>query len=156
MATRTSDGEHDSGPARNEVLLVGRLAAVPQERELPSGDHLVTLRLVVDRPVPRRPPPGRAVSVDTLDCAAWTAATRRTARGLQAGDVVEVQGALRRRFWRVGAGAVSRTEVEVTALRRLARASSPPVRRGRSRAEHPAPEHAAADASVAGGAGQEA
>ena len=109
--------------ARNEVVLVGRVSGVPEERELPSGDVLVSWRVVVDRPVPRRPPPAgtRATTIDTLDCVAWTAAVRRTARGLAEGDVVSVEGALRRRFWRGGAGAASRCEVEVEALRRLSR-----------------------------------
>lgn len=107
----------------NEVRLVGRVSAPPEERELPSGDLLVTWRLVVDRPPPRRPAPAgvRVPTVDTLDCAAWAAAARRTARTLQAGDVVEVGGALRKRFWRAGAGPSSRTEVEVASLRRLVR-----------------------------------
>lgn len=107
----------------NEVRLVGRVSGAPQERELPSGDALVTWRVVVDRPVPRRAPPEgvRPATVDTLDCVAWTAAVRRTARGLAEGDVVAVEGALRRRFWRAGSGAASRCEVEVESLRRLRR-----------------------------------
>lgn len=109
--------------ARNEVMLVGRVSGEPQERELPSGDVLVSWRVVVERPAPRRaPPPGvRATTVDTLDCVAWLAPVRRTARALAEGDVVAVEGALRRRFWRAGAGAASRTEVEVEQLRRLSR-----------------------------------
>lgn len=110
---------------RNEVLLVGRVAAPAQERTLPSGDVIATWRLVVDRPPTRRPrpPSGRTATVDTLDCVAWAAGTRRTARGMAAGDLVAVQGALRRRFWRVGAAAVSRHEVEVATVKRLARAA---------------------------------
>lgn len=110
-------------PGRNEVLLVGRVSGAPEQRELPSGDALVSWRVVVDRPLGgRRPPDGvRATTVDTLDCVAWAAGLRRTARGLLDGDVVEVNGALRRRFWRAGAGSASRTEVEVTAVRRLSR-----------------------------------
>jgi single-strand DNA-binding protein len=108
---------------RNEVLLVGRVSGEPAERELPSGDLLVTWRVVVDRPVPRRPPPEgvRLATVDTLDCVAWGSGVRRTARTLADGDVVAVEGALRRRFWRAGAGAASKTEVEVLALRRVGR-----------------------------------
>jgi len=109
---------------RNEVTLVGRVAAPAQERTLPSGDVIATWRIVVDRPAKaRRPPEGvRPISVDTLDCVAWGAGARRTARGLATGDVAQVQGALRRRFWRAGAATVSRCEVEVTTLKRLARA----------------------------------
>lgn len=118
-------GEPGTVATRNEVVLVGRVSGTPQERELPSGDALVSWRVVVDRPAPRRaPPPGvRATTVDTLDCVAWTGPVRRTARSLADGDVVAVQGALRRRFWRAGASSASRTEVEVEALRRLSRRS---------------------------------
>ena len=38
-------------------------------------------------------------------------------------DVLRVDGELRRRFWRAGAGVASRYEVEVGAARRLAKAS---------------------------------
>ncbi|MCW2606400.1 MAG: hypothetical protein JWO60_1093, partial [Frankiales bacterium] len=117
MARRAAGQEQQDVPARNEVVLVGRVAAAPTERELPSGDLLASFRVVVDRPpAPPRGEGGRPVTIDTLDCAAWAAGVRRTARGLVPGDVVEVAGALRRRFWRAGAGAVSRTEVEVVGL----------------------------------------
>lgn len=118
----TPEGD-DAPPGRNEVVLVGRVAAAAEERELPSGDLLVTFRLVVDRPPTPRAAGTRAPTVDTLDCSAWGAGVRRTARALGPGDVVEVHGALRRRFWRSGAGASSRTEVEVGAVRRLVRAA---------------------------------
>lgn len=108
-------------PARNEVVLVGRVAAEPEERALPSGDVIVTWRLVVDRPPGlRTPPPGvRASTVDTLDCVAWADEPKRSALALAPGDVARLEGALRRRFWRSGAGAASRCEVEVSGLRRL-------------------------------------
>lgn len=111
--------------SRNEVSLVGRVSAPAQERVMPSGDILLAWRVVVDRPVPRRPvPPGvKLPTVDTLDCVAWTPALRRTAGTFAAGDVVAIEGALRRRFWRAGAAATSRCEVEVLKARRLSRAS---------------------------------
>ena len=99
---------------QNRVLLQGRLAAVPEERTLPSGDALVTFRLVVDRSRPREGGP----TIDTIDCVAWTAALRKRLLRLEAGAELEVGGALRRRFWRSDRGAVSRCEVEVTELRR--------------------------------------
>jgi single-strand DNA-binding protein len=116
----------DSVGACNEVRLVGRVSGLPQERELPSGDRIVLWRVVVDRPPPRRPAHAgvRVATVDTLDCVAWGAGVRRTARGLRPGDVVSVTGALRRRFFRAGAAAISRTEVEVDAVRRLARGAA--------------------------------
>ena len=118
MTTDTGDRTQP----RNEVLLVGRVAALPEQRELPSGDVLVIWRVVVGRPPGRRPPEGvRATTVDTLDCVAWTASARRAASALLPDDVVEVSGALRRRFWRAGAGAASRCEVEVSTVRRVSR-----------------------------------
>ncbi|WP_347350122.1 single-stranded DNA-binding protein [Intrasporangium sp.] len=115
------------GPApRNQVGLSGRVPAEPEERVLPSGDRIVVLRVVVPRP----PDPARAGrdggrtprrAVDTIDVVCWSACTRRSAGGLREGDWVEVEGALRRRFFAVGAGRQSRYEVEATALRRLAR-----------------------------------
>lgn len=111
--------------SRNEVVLVGRVSGEPETRELPSGDTLVSWRVVVDRPAPRRPPPGRKPpTIDTVDCVAWSSGVRRTARGLADGDVIAVEGALRRRFWRGGAGMQSRTEVEVESVRRLRRAAA--------------------------------
>jgi single-strand DNA-binding protein len=105
---------------RNEVSLTGRVGAAPEQRALPSGDVLVSFRLVVDRPPPRRE---RGPTVDTIECAAWLGTVRRTVLAWSPGDVVEVTGALRRRFWRGGAGAVSRTEVEVLRAKRVAKAA---------------------------------
>jgi single-strand DNA-binding protein len=88
--------------ARNEVVLVGRLSAAPAERELPSGDRLVSWRLVVDRPPTRRklPEGSRPPTIDTVDCVVWTASLQKAAETWVAGDVLSVEGALRRRFWR--------------------------------------------------------
>lgn len=128
FAPEDAKGAGTAVPPCNEVVLVGRLSAPVEERTLPSGDVLATWRLVVDRPPPRRPPRegGRTVTVDTLDCVAWTGRLRQSARRLRPGDVVRVEGALRRRFWRAGAGAASRCEIEVAGLERLARAAPPP------------------------------
>lgn len=111
--------------SRNEVALTGRVAAPAEERTLPSGTVLVTFRVIVDRPPQPRPVQSRAPAVDTIDCVAGSAPVRRAALGWLAGDVVEVSGALRRRFWRAGTGAASRTEVEVAKARRVARAAPP-------------------------------
>lgn len=107
----------------NSVRLVGRVSAVGEARELPSGDTVHTLRVVVPRAVATRrasrgDDSGRA-GVDTIDVACWTAASRRTAGSLTADDHVEVEGALRRRFFRTGAGVASRYEVEAARLRRV-------------------------------------
>jgi len=114
----------------NEVLLIGRLAAEPVRRELPSGDPLVSFRLVVERPPATRHtaragsmPRPRVPTVDTLDCAAWRRDVQRSLSRAAPGDVLEVHGALRRRFWRTGTGAASRSEVEVVRVRRVTAAT---------------------------------
>jgi len=101
----------------NVVRLMGRVGADPAEKELPSGDHIVTWRVIVEQPAPTRKSGPRS-RVDTIDCIAWSARVRRTALTLSAEDRVVVQGCLRRRFWQTGSGPASRYEVEVTALRR--------------------------------------
>jgi single-strand DNA-binding protein len=104
------------GPAHvNAVSLTGRLAADPEARELPSGDLLLTFRVVVDRPAAAAA--GRR-QVDTIDCAAWSGRVQRTVRSWTAGETVSVEGHLRRRFRRSEAGPTSRVEVEVTRARR--------------------------------------
>jgi single-strand DNA-binding protein len=101
---------------RNEVHLSGRVAAAPVERELPSGDSVVTVRLIVERDGPAAARTSQRV--DTIDCVGWTARVQRAMRRWQAGDEVEVSGALRRRFYRVADGPRSRFEVEVSSARR--------------------------------------
>ncbi len=102
----------------NEVVLVGRVSAAPERRELPSGDELVTLRVVVDRP-PRRGSTRR--QVDVIDVACWSRRTQRSAAGLAADDDVRVEGALRRRFFAAGGSRASRYEVEASRVARLTR-----------------------------------
>jgi single-strand DNA-binding protein len=116
ISTEAVDGH------RNELVLVGRLAAAAQERALPSGDVLVSWRLVVDRPPQARADGRRAPTVDAIDCITWRAPVRRSVLSWNAGDTIELTGALRRRFWRGERGAVSRTEVEVSQVKRLAKA----------------------------------
>ncbi|MDQ3423318.1 MAG: single-stranded DNA-binding protein [Actinomycetota bacterium] len=106
---------------RNEVVLQGRLAAAAEHRELPSGDQLLSFRIIVDRERDRTDVPRR---VDTIDCVAWSARTQRSVRGWAAGDLVSVEGAVRRRFRRSDQGPLSRVEVEVRRARRLHHASS--------------------------------
>ena len=100
----------------NEVTLRGKVSGAPEEKVLPSGDSVWVFRLVVPRAAPR----GRT-TVDTIECAVWRGRARRTVAGLAAGDQVCVSGALRRRFFKAGAGSASRVEVEVDSLRVLRR-----------------------------------
>lgn len=104
----------------NEVRLVGRVSAEPTVRELPSGDVVSTFRLVVPRPAGHH----TRQTVDALECAVWAARPRRSVGGWRVGDVVEVSGSLRRRFFQAGGAAVSRCEVEVTSAKVIRRAAT--------------------------------
>jgi single-strand DNA-binding protein len=123
--TETSPRTPDETPSCNEVTLVGRVSAAPERRDLPSGDQLFTLRLVVDRPPQSGArAKGHKRAVDVIDVACWTKRTQRTAAGLAADDGVRVEGALRRRFFATGGGRASRYEVEASRLVRVSRASA--------------------------------
>ncbi len=109
----------------NEVRLVGRVPVPADERVLPSGDVLCSFRVAVTR----QPGAGgagarRRQQVDSLECVTWNGRVRRSAVSWQVGDVVEVTGALRRRFFTTAGGTASRVEVEVSGARRLRRAPS--------------------------------
>lgn len=105
--------------AGNRVHLVGRVSGEPQERELASGDRIVTFVVVVARDRPR----GRQ-RVDVIDCVAWGGRARRTVSRWCDGDVCEVEGSLRRRFYRADGATASRVEVEVAAARLIRRAAT--------------------------------
>ena len=103
----------------NMVRLLGRLSADPEERTLPSGDVIWTFRVIVTRP-----DRDARTRVDALDCTAWSARARRSVASWRAADVVEVEGAVRRRFFRTSSGAASRVEVEVSRGRLVRRAAT--------------------------------
>lgn len=89
----------------NVVVIVGRLARPPEERELPSGDRLVAYEVTIERPNER----GETVPV------IWNAAPASAAHH-DTGDQLLVVGRVRRRFFRTGAGTQSRTEVVAEAV----------------------------------------
>lgn len=104
--------------ADNVVVLRGRVSSAPTERELPSGAVITTLRVSVAR-ARTAMTSGSRQAVDWVDCTAWSTRSRRSVGPWQAGDDVEVTGALRRRFFRTGAGSSTRLEVEVISARRI-------------------------------------
>ncbi len=106
----------------NEVRLRGRVSGSPETRSLPSGDELVSLRIVVPRSAAARK--RSKVSVDTIELTAWTSALRRKTSRLAEGDVVEVTGELRRRFVRGGAGVMSFVGVDLLTCDRVREASA--------------------------------
>jgi len=87
---------------------------------LPSGDAVWTFRIVVAREETGH----SRQSVDALECAVWAGRVRRSVTTWGPGDVVEVTGAMRRRFYRAGGAVASRVEVEVSGGRLIRRAAS--------------------------------
>lgn len=95
----------------NDLLLRGRVSAAATTRELPSGDKVVEFRLIVTRE--------NREGVDTLDIAAWSAKSRKTALSLASDEWVEISGAVHRRFWQSPGGLASRWQVEAIDILRL-------------------------------------
>jgi single-strand DNA-binding protein len=114
----------------NEVLLQGRISSLLTEKSLPSGDVVLEMRIVVERP--RRKQSAKSVAggeepgvdskrarreVDSIDLAMWSPKSQRQARKLAVGDWVQCKGAIRRRFWRSANGLASRWQIEVADIR---------------------------------------
>ncbi|MEO5665779.1 MAG: single-stranded DNA-binding protein [Nocardioides sp.] len=102
----------------NSVRLVGRVSGEVAEKTLPSGSVISSFRVVTDRPTAHE----SGQRVDTLECTAWTARLRRSTRSWRRGDVVEVEGAVRRNFFATATGKASRVDIEVSAARMIRRA----------------------------------
>lgn len=109
-----ADGE--SGE-QSSVTVVGRLGSRVEERVLPSGDVVSVFTVVVERPARARRPGGPAV--DSIPCQSFRSSVSRRLAALQAGDLVRVEGHLRRRFWRTSAGLGSALEVDAVSLARV-------------------------------------
>jgi single-strand DNA-binding protein len=102
---------------RNDVVLRGRLSAPPELRPLPSGDTLLMFKLVVRREKTRP----RGPKSDVITCVSYLPALQRYAAAWTTEDVVEVEGALQRRFWRTSTGTAVAYEVNCRRGRRVAR-----------------------------------
>ena len=124
----------DEDANHNDVTLRGRISSEPVLRELPSGDEVLTFRLVVRRE--RRSPMTRGSKQvsDWVDCSAWGGRARSKAATWHVGDSVELRGALRRRFYRTGTGSATRLEVEMLSGKRLRRTEADAPQSGRARA----------------------
>lgn len=115
------NGAHDED--RNQVRITGRLSADADIKDLPSGDVLVLLKVVVGRlegnrvdslPVVVGPGPDAGRRRNAIQ------PTRRTvtrATKLTEGDRVAVEGWLKRHFWDAGGVRRSRLQVVATELR---------------------------------------
>ncbi|WP_017593643.1 single-stranded DNA-binding protein [Nocardiopsis potens] len=103
---------------RNEVVLEGRVTAEPSVRELPSGDRLVTWRVTVARPGGEGAA-GAGRQADSITCVSFRTDIQNATRGWRIGDLVQVVGALRRRYRRSRGFAGGVVEVEAAAVRVL-------------------------------------
>ncbi len=95
----------------NDLLLRGRVSAPATVKELPSGDKVVEFRLIITRT--------DREGVDTIDIAAWSAKSRKTALSLKGDEWVEISGSVHRRFWQAPTGLASRWQVEALEISRL-------------------------------------
>lgn len=98
----------------NEIVLIGRLSGEPEWKPLPSGGRVVVWRLIVEHPAARSPQD----SIDTIRCVAFQPAVQDGMTAWRHGDLIEVRGSLRHRFWRGPTGPRGLYEVEAaTAIR---------------------------------------
>ena len=122
----------------SHVSVIGRLGARHQSRELPSGIALTSFTVIVDRPPERKGRTGKngkngkngkgtgsggsggrsAISVDSIACVTSRASVSDALDRWEPGTVVEIEGSLRRRFWRAGTGLGSAMDVDVRTMRR--------------------------------------
>ena len=120
--TQTKD-EGGADVVANDVRLVGRLTGEPAVIELPSGDTLVTFRISVPRAPAGASSAGATQRVDSVPCTAWSPRLRRGIATWRVGDLVEISGAVRCRFYQAGGATRSRVEVEATSARIMRRSS---------------------------------
>ena len=103
--------------AHNEVVLRGRVAAPVDERELPSGDTIVTARLIVDRDAAALSRSSQRV--DTIDCVAWLRRVQRSMRGWSRASGSRSPARSDAGSSAARQGPASRVEVEIRTARRL-------------------------------------
>lgn len=113
------NGNDGNSTDRNQVRITGRLSADADVKDLPSGDVLVLLKVVVGRaegnrvdslPVVVGPGPAKGRRRNAIQPARRT--VQRATR-LTEGDRVAVDGWLKRHFW--DAGGVRRSRIQVVA-----------------------------------------
>ncbi len=124
-ASAATDDGHGADD-RNLVHLRGRVTGAPAHRTLPSGDEVVGFGLTVTRPdggvdtlpiqVGPAPPAGQRPRAGQVGRRLLGVAVRA-----QVGDVLEVEGCLRRRWWEAQGRRVSRIEVVAHRLEVVAR-----------------------------------
>ncbi|GLY81716.1 single-stranded DNA-binding protein [Actinoallomurus iriomotensis] len=94
----------------NEIVLVGRLSGEPEWRTLSGDDQVAVWRLIVEHHDARSPQD----AIDTIRCVTYDPNIQATVRAWTHGDVIEVRGALRHRFWKSPTGPRGLYEVEAS------------------------------------------
>jgi hypothetical protein len=100
---------------RNEVYLVGEVITAPEERTFADGRDVVTFRLDVRAAGETGP------TRDSFDVTVAPARARKSALTWDTGDTVEIEGVVRRKFHRVGAGSRAFVVIEAARAKRLRR-----------------------------------
>ena len=99
---KVSQQNKDEDYSLNDVALRGWVTTIATQKELPNGDLISQFRIAITRP---------EGGVDTIDIEAWSPETQRVALKLQDGDWIEINGSIRRRFWKASSGLASRWQV---------------------------------------------
>jgi hypothetical protein len=114
-AAEHGTSEHCTTDHRNEVYLVGEVITVPEGRTFADGRDVVTFRLDVRTESDARP------IRDSFDITIANPRTRKAALNWGTGDTVELEGVVRRKFHRVGAGSRAFVVIEAARAKRLRR-----------------------------------
>jgi single-strand DNA-binding protein len=105
----------------NRVILVGRLVKSPECRYTPAGKAVCSMRLAVDRGMPRG---AQGQTADFINIVAWEKLAETCTNNLQKGQLVLVEGRLQIRQYEKDGQKREATEVVANAVRFLERKGS--------------------------------
>lgn len=97
----------------NRVILIGRLAADPESRTIPSGQDVATLRVVTNR-VWTNPSGQKQEQAEFHSVTLWGRLAQIASQYLKKGGLVMIEGRLQTRSW-TGQDNVKRYRTEVVA-----------------------------------------
>lgn len=80
----------------NKVILGGRVASEPEQKQTPSGVSVVTYSMAVDR---RFTPEGKERETDFFRVTAWQSTAEFIARYFHKGDAICIVGRIQNRSW---------------------------------------------------------
>lgn len=79
----------------NQIVLVGRVARIPEPRMTENGKRIATLTLAVPRNFKNT---NGEYETDFLDCTLWSSVAESTSEYCQTGDMIGVKGRLQTRI----------------------------------------------------------